>query len=183
MAASDQEWGGQTPEGRGRVGEQEERGWADIPVGGGTQCVATRQGQVVEAAWPQAGTGQMPGPIRANQGTEPMSHTEVKMDRSQNMMPSELNHRGGGLSAFADGPLRRRQALLPASALSGLPGNSASLPSDMLPSDRFWQPQEGGLPERAHTLENSSVPGAARPAARWRPIFPSLLHQSEFSAV
>lgn len=106
----------------GRVGEQEKCGWADIPVMGGTQCVATRQGQVVEAAWPQAGSGQMPGPIRANQGTEPMSHTEVKMDRSQNMTPSELNHRGkrsvslSRMDLFEDARLS-----LPASALSCLP--------------------------------------------------------------
>lgn len=59
-----------------------------------TQCVAIGQIQVAEAAWPQAGTGQMPDLSRANQGTEPIGHTEVKMDRSQNTTPSELNHRG-----------------------------------------------------------------------------------------
>lgn len=81
-----------------RAGEQESHGWADIPGMGQHSVCGDRTGPggggcMASVLW-WAGTGQMPGPSRANEETEPMRHTEVKMDRSPNTTPTEFNHRG-----------------------------------------------------------------------------------------
>lgn len=112
-------------QGRGRAGQQGRRGWAGTAVvARGSVCGVctgpggTGYGSGRGAVWPRScvklAQGRCVVQSKANKETEPMRHTEVKMDRSQSTTPSELYWRSRQSVILSRMRALRRRHALPA---------------------------------------------------------------------
>lgn len=146
-----------------------------------TQCVATGQGQVVEAVWPQSCVGQAQGrcQVQAGQtrGRKPWDTLRSKWTGAQTQRPGSSTTKAGNLSSSPGwSSLKRPGPCRPAPSLPSQLSTLALSFGMQDPSDWFWQPQEGGLPwPGTHPGEfNSSIsPSAARPPAQRRSHLPN----------